>query len=187
MGKKIKPIIIAVILVSLLAGYYFYLMNREKKQEEAIQITAVQSVLLKNLERDYPPTPKEVVKYYSEITKCLYNEHYSEEQFEQLADKMLALYDEELLQNNPREQYIKSLKNDVDIFEENGYTITSFTPSTSTDVETSFLEGREYAKLYCTYTIKVEANYSTSMEIFELRKDQNGHWKILGFKIADEQ
>lgn len=187
MGKKVKTVIIAVILVALLAGYYFYLTNREKKQEELTQITAVQNVILKNLDKDYPPTPKEVVKFYSEITKCLYNEKYSQEQFEQLADQMLALYDDELLQNNPREQYLKSLKNDVDVFAENGYTITSFTPSNSTDVETSVVDGRECAKLYCTYTIKVEANYSSSMEVFELRKDKKGHWKILGFKIADDE
>lgn len=184
MGKKMKPVVITLILIALIGGYFFYLSNKQQKEEPTV-VTQVQNVLLRNLENNYPPTPKEVVKYYSEITKCLYNESYSEEQFEQMADKMLALYDDELLSNNPRETYLKSLKNDVDIFAQNKYTIASFSPSNSTDVETAIIDGREYAKLYCTYTIKTDANYSSSREIFELRKDSQGHWKILGFKIDD--
>ncbi len=73
---KVKSAIIIVILVALVGGYYFYLSNYMKNDDETI-VTAVQEVLLKNLEDDYPPTPREVLKYYSDITKCLYNEDYT--------------------------------------------------------------------------------------------------------------
>ena len=106
---KVKVAIIVVILVALVGGYYFYLSNYMKNDDETI-VTEVQDVLLRNLEDDYPPTPREVLKYYSDITKCLYNENYTEEQLEQMADKLLALYDEELAANNPREQYIQDLE-----------------------------------------------------------------------------
>ena len=63
-------------------GYYYFISNRGKGPggAEDVEITAVQNVLLRNLERDYPPTPKEVVRYFAEITKCFYNEKYTEKQ-----------------------------------------------------------------------------------------------------------
>lgn len=183
MGKA-KIVIIIGILVVLLGGYYFYLSNYKMSQEETT-VTKVQEVLLRNLETDYPPTPREVVKYYSEITKCLYNENYTEEQFEQMADKLLALYDSELAENNPREQYLTDLKKDVDDFLESGYSIVKYTTSSSTDVKDFVYDGRECARLYCTYSIKIGADYKSSQQVFILRKDtDSGHWKILGFDIV---
>lgn len=111
---KVKVGIIIVILIAMVGGYYFYLSNFRDTDEETV-VTEVQDVLLKNLDTDYPPTPRELLKYYSDITKCLYNEKYTEEQLEQMADKMLALYDAELAENNPRDEYIKNLKKDVRI------------------------------------------------------------------------
>lgn len=188
MGKKVKPIILIVILALLIGGYYFYLSNKSESNESEEAVTAVQNVILKDLEKNYPPTPKEVVKFYSEISKCLYNEEYSEKQLEQMADKLLAIYDEELVANNPREEYIESLKSDVEEFRENSYTISTFTPSTSTDVEYYTIAGRECAELYCNYTIRIGADYSTNLQRFILRKDvETDHWKILGFDSPVEE
>ena len=116
MGKKAKPIIVIVIMALLVGGYYFYLSNKVESNESKEVVTAVQNVILKDLDKNYPPTPKEVVKYYSEISKCLYNEAYTDEQLEKMADKLLAIYDDELVANNPKEEYIKSLKKDIDKF-----------------------------------------------------------------------
>ncbi len=179
MGKAKKAIIV-VILVALVGGYYFYLSNYNGKEEETV-VTAVQDVLLKNLDDDYPPTPREVLKYYSDITKCLYNEEYTESQLEQMADKLLALFDTELAENNPRDQYIMDLKNEVKEFEENGYTIMSYTVSKSTDVEEFTEDGRKCARMYCTYSVKSGANYVSSKQVFILRREtETGRWKILG-------
>ena len=158
-----------------------------KNDDETI-VTAVQEVLLKNLEDDYPPTPREVLKYYSDITKCLYNEDYTEEQLGQMADKLLALYDEELAANNPREQYIKDLKEDVDEFLQSGYSIFSYQTSKSTDVEEYTYEGRRCAKMYCIYSVQTGADYKSSKQIFILRKEtETGRWKILGFELVNPE
>lgn len=184
---KVKSAIIVVILVALVGGYYFYLSNYMKNDDETI-VTAVQDVLLRNLEDDYPPTPREVLKYYSDITKCLYNENYTEEQFEQMADKLLALYDEELAANNPREQYIQDLKEDVDEFLKSGYSIFSYQTSKSTDVEEYTYEGRRCAKMYCIYSVQTGADYKSSKQIFILRKEvETGRWKILGFELVNPE
>jgi len=182
---KLKGVIIAVILVALVGGFYFYVSNIGKNDEEVV-ISAVSDVLLRNLENDYPSTPRELVKYYGDITKCLYNEKYTDEQLEQMADKMLALYDDELAANNPRDQYLASLKEDIKEFSDKNYTIISYTTSSSTDVEEYMHEGRKCASLYCTYSIKTGADYVSSKQIFVLRRESgSGHWKILGFDIAN--
>lgn len=184
-GGKLKTIIIVIILAALIGGYYFYLSNKEKTQKET-QVSTVQDILLRNLETNYPPTPKEVVKYFSDISKCVYNESYTDEELQKLADKLLALYDDELVENNPREQYVKDLAKDIEDMRNNGYSIVTYTPSASTDVQYDTIDGRECAKLYCTYSIKTGANYVSSRQVFMLRKDAAGHWKILGFEIADD-
>lgn len=185
---KVKNVIIIVILAALVGGYFLYLSNKKVEQKDTT-VTAVQNVILRNLETDYPPSPKEVVKYYSDISKCLYNETYTDEQFEQMADKLLGIYDDELVQSNPREQYIKSLRSDVDSFLSNKYSIASYTPSVSTDVEYDTVDGRECAKLYCTYSISIKsgADYVKSKQVFLLRRETDTkHWKIMGFDMVQE-
>ena len=73
MGKA-KTAIIIVVLAALIGGYYFYLSNKTETPKET-KVSAVQDVILRDLDKNYPPTPKEVVKYYSELSKCLYNEN----------------------------------------------------------------------------------------------------------------
>lgn len=186
MGKAKKAIIV-IVLVALVGGYYFYLSNYKGQKEETV-VTAVQDVLLKNLNNDYPPTPREVLKYYSDITKCLYNEEYTQEQLEQMADKLLALYDAELAANNPRDQYIMDLQSDVKEFEQNGYSIVNYTVSSSTEVEEFTEGGRKCAKIYCNYSVKAGADYKTSKQVFILRREtETGRWKILGFDLVNPE
>lgn len=184
--NNVKNIIIAIIIIALIVGYFLYLSNKASKTpEKEVVVTAVQNVLMRNLDNDYPPTPKEVVKYYSELTKCIYCETYTDEQYEELVDKMLGLYDSELAEINPKDFYMLTLKSDIDSFKKDNKAIISYTPSSSIDVETSVINGRECAKLYCTYKIRVGTEYINSREVFELRKDSQGHWKILGFKLDE--
>lgn len=190
--KRTKPImarsnvIIAAILIAIVGVYYYYVSNVGKSEEEPA-VTAVQNVLLRNLENDYPPTPRELIKYYSDIVKCLYNEKYSDEQLEQLADKALELYDEELAANNPRDQYITSLRSDVQSFTEQNYTIVEYSLPSSVDIEEYIQDDRQCASLYCTYSVKTGGvNFVASKQVFVLRREKGtGHWKIFGFDIVN--
>lgn len=188
-SSGVKIIIIVIILAAIVLGYFYYVGNRSRQQtEEAVVATVVQSVLLRDLEHNYPPTPKEVVKYYSEITECFYNEDYSDEELAQLASKIQYLYDVELVANKTQEQYMQDLRNDIAEMRGKKYTIASYEVSASTDVE-YFTQG-EYscARLYCTYYLR-QPNSGTrvaSLERFVLRQDQDGHWKILGWELVED-
>lgn len=185
-SKIVKILIIGVLVVAVVLGFYYYLNHKEKEvQEESAQITAVQNVLLKDLERSYPPTPKEVVKYYSEITKCFYNEEYSEEELLDLAQKIQELYDAELIANKTQEEYLTDLKSEIAQMKEKKCIISSYEISASTDVEFFTQNGYSCARLYCTYYLKQDAKTTSTMECFVLRQDEEKHWKILGWDLAE--
>lgn len=188
MFKGTKGMVILVFLVLLVLGYYFYLSNRsmpEKTEEVSVEtMTASQKVLSRNLETNYPPSPREVVKYFSEITECYYNEEHTDEELRELGLKMREIYDDDLIANQTEEMYLSLLKSDVEEYKQNNRTISSFSPSSSVDVETFTKDGYECAKLYCVYDIKQDGLlYQTSL-CFILRKDENSHYKIYGWKAV---
>ena len=168
-----------LIVVIILVVYYSISSRGKKQGEETAEVTAVQNVLLRNLERNYPQTPKEVVKYYSEITKCFYNEEYTDEELVELAMKAKALYDE---------KYLIDLRSEITAFKESNSAISSYVLSASTDVEEFWEGGYECARLYCTYHVRTGTTMQYVEEVFILRKDAEGHWKIFGWdKVEDGQ
>lgn len=190
-NNGIKNIVVFGLLICLVVGYYYYLSNRNVPQpEESVSesevLTEVQKVLLRDLETNYPPTPREVVKYFSELTQCFYNEELSEEDIYNLGIKARALYDAELVANQTEEDYIASLKYDIEEFKSKQRTISSYTPSSSLDVETFELDGYEWARLYCIYGVKQGELLYNSNTVFLLRKDENSHYKIYGWQLEGQ-
>lgn len=181
-------IIVGVILVAIIVGYALHLNQKSRMEEEiVVEPTAVQKVLEKDLERSYPPTAKEVVKYYAEVVKCFYNEDYSEDELKQLAEKIQGVYDTELIENKSQEDYMNDLRIEIADMKNNKFTITNYVLSSSVDVEEFTENGYSCARLYCTFTLKQEGSGTTkSMEQFVLRKDEDGHWKILGWELVED-
>ncbi len=189
---KNKGVILFFALALLIVGYFYYLSNRTMPQPEEVVsgdevMTAVQQVLSRDMEINYPPTPREVVKYYSEITQCFYNEELTEEDIYALGMRARELYDAELVANQTEADYIDSLKFDIQDFKNRKRTIASYNPSSSLDVETFSEDGYEWARMYCYYGVKQgELLYNSNM-VFLLRKDESGHYKIYGWQLAKEK
>lgn len=186
-SSVITLIVVGVLLVAVVAGFGYALNRKAKAAAEADkESTAVQKVLMKDLERDYPPTAKEVVKYFAEIAKCCYNEDYTDEQLAQMVEKVQGIYDDELVANNPTDEYLEALRTEIADMKNDNCTITNYTLSSSLDVEEFSENGYECARLYCTFYIKRGTQGTTqSMEEFVLRKDENSHWRIYGWKLAE--
>lgn len=169
----------------VLLAYYLITVRIEKsKPEDYVQLTAIQEVLSRNLDTNYPQTPKEVIKYYSEITKCFYNEEHTEEELYALAMQAQKLYDHDLVANKTEEQYLQDLKSEIQAFKEKDYYISSYGTSSSTDVYDFTEDGYKFSRLYCTYNIRVGTVMQPIEEIFLLRMDLEGHWKIYGWDLA---
>ncbi|MCR5673169.1 MAG: hypothetical protein K6F87_05585 [Lachnospiraceae bacterium] len=182
-----RIIIVFIVLAVAVTGLFFYVSNRSKVIEEGKQqhMTAVQEILSRNLETNYPPTPKEVLKFYSEITRCFYGEEYTEEELEKLAKLSRKLFDDELAANQTDEQYLSALKFDIDSWKKDKKVISSYSVSSSTDVQEYSYGGFEWAQLYCIYSIRMGTNVAPVQEHFIMRKDARGHWKILGWELVE--
>lgn len=184
----VKALIIGIILMCLVLGYYYYLSNKKEdvKEETSVTLTAVQEVLMKNLDSNYPPSPREVLKYYGELVQCLHNETYSDEEFLQLAVQAQKLYDDELIANQTQDQYIQDLQWDINNMKQQEIVISSYTPASSTDVDYFDADGYSWAKLNLTFTLRQGTALNMTEEVFLLRKDEEGHWKIYGWKLAED-
>ena len=180
--KKSRIIIIVVVCVALLLGGYAYWMNRNgNTSSEDIELTKVQQLITKDLEKNYPSTPREVIKVYNEIITCFYNEEYTDAELEKLVDMTLLLMDEELAANNPKTQYLKDVKSEIKEFAEAERTIVSYTLPSSNDIEFRTVDGRECAYVETSYFMKENKTYSKTYQTFVVRKDDDGDWKILVF------
>ena len=150
--------------------------------EEEVTISEAQDLLLRDLDRNYPPSPKEVLKYFFEITTCLYNEKLSEEDVNALALKVQELFDDELIANNPQEEYLTELKSEIASFQTSNSQILNYSTSSSVDVDYFEEDGCSFARIYGTYYLQVQKNLKSLEEVFLLRKDEEGHWKLYGWQ-----
>ena len=186
-GSGLKSFIIILVMILIVAGYYYYLSNKSKPKTETTTLTEVDNVLLRDMDTNYPPSPKEVVKYYAAITKCFYDGNYSDEQLEQLANRARSLYDDELKATQTEEKYLEDLKFDIDSYQKKELTISSYSTSSSVDVEYKTTEQGNLASLYCLFNMREGKTMLNSNQVFLLRKDEEGHWKILGWTLVKEK
>lgn len=187
-GSGVKVFIIGLILIGLVLGYFFYLTVRKSGEgsDESAPIGAVQKVLMRNLDKNYPPSPREVLKYFGEITQCFYSEEYTEEEFLQLANKIQELYDAELAANKTQEQYLEDLRIEIAQMKELKTVVSSYSLPSSTDVEFFTQDGYRWAKLYVGFTLRTGTKLNMTNEVFLLRRDEEGHWKIYGWQLEDQ-
>ncbi len=176
-----------VILIVGVIGYYAYLSNRNREAVDEANMTAVQSALSRDLEMDYPSTPKEVIKYYNQILKCLYNEECTDAELEELGNKARELYDEELLGANELGTYMMRLKQEVAEYKEQGKIITSASVAASTNVVYDQVDGYDFAKIACGYNIMQGKVNTPTKQIYLLRRDDDRRWKIYGWQLSESE
>lgn len=182
---KLKVILAILIVVVAVIIVFYRVANQKKADEGMVKLTATQDALLRNMEANYPPTPKEVVKYYAELSQCMYASETKEEEIQQLAAKSRELLDEELVAQQTDEQYYVALKTTIDSFKKEKRRIVSFTiPTNASQVEYyKSSDGDEMASLYCVFTLEKGGSlYYSDNEQYILRKDSKGYWKILGWQ-----
>jgi hypothetical protein len=187
--RKVLRIGIAVIcMVSLVVGYYAYLSHRnsEARADESVELSEVQAIISKNMKTDYPATPRAVVKWYNRIITAYYAEEFDQGQLEKMADQARALMDDELISYNPRDTYIASLNMEINDYHNRSRTIVSSTVCDSKEVQYKTVNGYECAFVSSYYFIREGSSYTRTYEDFCLRKDKNGDWKILTWRLSSE-
>lgn len=187
MKKTIRTIIVVTIFAGLILGYYYYLSTRNSNGAEnsADKQTEIEKVLDLNLNLDYPATPREVVKVYNRFLACYYNENPSEKEVKKLAAKQRALLDQELLDYNPEETYYANISADVKKHEEEKRTIQTATVCGTNEVIYKTVDARECAYVTCSYFVKVDNAFESTVQRYVLRKDEDENWKILVYYIVE--
>ena len=183
--NTVRITVVILILMLLIVGYYTYLSNRSRSSSDNAAMTVVEEVLSRDLQYNYPPTPKELIKYYNEIQRCFYNENCNDEQIEALGMRARELYDEDLLANNEINEYMANLKKEIQIYKDNMRTITGTSLAASTNVDFFETDGSEFARIYCGYNVVDGTGTKQVREIFLLRRDSDKRWKIYGWDAAD--
>ncbi len=177
--------VVIIILIAVVVGYYCYLVNRSNRSMDERTLTTVENVLLRDLDNYYPPTPKEVVRYYNDIVKCFYNEECTPEQLEELAHKARELYDQELLDHNEWDTYFFNLESEIQDFRKNNRKISNISLAASMDVDEFTQDGYRFAKIHCAYNVLQGRESTSTVEVYLLRRDGDGHWKIYGWDLAE--
>ena len=141
-------------------------------------------MLSRDLEKDYPPTVKEVIKYYADIQKCFYNEECTDEEVEQLGLKARELYDAELLENNEVNNNLLQLKADIATFRSDEKQIGTVAVASSVNVDTFTEDGYDFARIQCTYSVIQGGKSNLVPTVYLLRRDEDRRWKIYGWDLA---
>lgn len=184
--KKYKTLIIISVLIAMGVIYFYYLSSNNKTEKKKADTSAseIQELINKDLEKNYPATPKEVVELYSRYLICFYGDNCDEDELVQLAAQSVKLFDDELKNKNPFEEYIENLKADILQYKKEKKKISTYIVENSGDIEFKTFQSHYYANVECVYYIKGKGVTSRTLETYTLRKDSTGKWKILYWSLT---
>lgn len=190
--KMIKNIVVGIVLLGLIVGYYFYLSSRSQKdaQSQGVETTTVQELLSCNLEKNYPATPREVMRYYNEIQECYYNEDLDDDTLKKLMLKSRELFDDELLIENPEDTQFKDLKEEIANFHKEKRRIFSWKTDSVDEVEYNTFDGENWASIRSYYVLNTNGIHTKTTQIFLMRKvkkENQDRWKIYGWDIEENK
>lgn len=177
--------IVFLVIIAAVVGFYTYLSGKSRNVSSDPSMTAIQQALSRDLQSDYPPTVKEVIKYFTELQKCLYNEEWTDEELEQLGERVWELFDPKLQEKNELESYLLQLQQDIRTFRSKDRQITSISVAASTNVDTFEEDGYSFARIHCKYIIRESGSPKGSETVYLLRRDENRHWRIFGWAQAE--
>ena len=179
MKKKVGITIVATLCIALICvGYYF--LKKEGAASENEALTKVQKITTLDLEKEYPETPREVVKLYNKIISAFHQEEYTQEELEKMCQVAYELMDDELQANNPFDSYLISVQADVELYEARKKEIVQTDVCDSNDVlyKTDSATGEDLAYVSASYFVREDKEYTNTYQMYVMVKDEDGKWKI---------
>lgn len=186
--KTQNPIVVGIVMallaVFIIGGFFLVrsigLKNLELKKSK----TEVEKLMELNLDDNYPGNAREVLKVYNRILKCCYNEDLTDEQIKKLAEQNQKLFDEQLLEKNPYDQYVEKLKKDIEDYKSKKTTIANIAIQDLAEAEREERGGYKFCNLLVSYIVKDTKGLKTTNEKYYLREDDKGRWKILFWELT---
>lgn len=190
MKKYGRTIIVIAVLVILGLGYYHYLANKDADKDAtdiAADTSEVSVLISKDIMANYPESPKDVVDLYARITKAYYDKELTDEQIEGLGRQARLMFDDELRNTQTDADFFEKLKEDINNYRSTKTRISSYVIQSATKTKYSTFKDRQYASIVLVYYIRQGDKLIDSHTKFTLRKDNDGHWKILFWELAESE
>ena len=188
MKKYGRTIIVIAVLVALGLGYYYYIANKDTGKDAtdiAADTSEVSVLISKDIMANYPESPKDVVNLYARITKAYYDTSLTDEQIEALGKQARLMFDDELKNTQTDADFYEKLKEDIGNYNSTKTRISSYVIQSATKTKYSTFKGRQYASIALVYYLRQGDKLIDSPTKFTLRKDDDGHWKILFWELTE--
>lgn len=185
-GKKrtAATVTFMTILAVVIIITYFYWTNRTQPlRSSENKLTEVQKMADTDLELYYPKTPTQLVKLFAGMMKTMYN-HPSDNDIKALALKVRELYDPEFLKSNPEKTYLKNLYEELADWKKKNRRITKYVLTEQDKNLEKEISGVNYATRYIKFTLQESTKFTETWDVL-MRQDKNGQWKILGWKVTE--
>lgn len=184
--KNVKTSIVILLMVVAGIAYYYYLSNRTPSvdaTQQAVDNQELGDLLSRDVDNNYPQSPKEVVKLYMRIAKQYYGNNISEDQIDTLGKQARRLFDDELKSKQSEDEFLKALKQEISDYNNQNRYISDYKIESSSDVKYKTLNNKKYASIDTLFYIRQSDNLVYSYTRFTLRQDNNGRWKILYWEL----
>lgn len=188
MKKYGRTIIVIAVLVALGLGYYYYLANKDTGKDAtdiAADTSEVSVLISKDIMANYPESPKDVVNLYARITKAYYDTSLTNEQIEALGKQARLMFDDELKNTQTDVDFYEKLKEDIGNYNSTKTRISSYVIQSAAKTKYSTFKDRQYASIALVYYLRQGDKLIDSPTKFTLRKDDDGHWKILFWELTE--
>ena len=188
MKKYGRTIIVIAVLVALGLGYYYYLANKDTGKDAtdiAADTSEVSVLISKDIMANYPESPKDVVNLYARITKAYYDTSLTDEQIEALGKQARLMFDDELKNTQTDADFYEKLKEDIGNYNSTKTRISSYVIQSAAKTKYSTFKDRQYASIALVYYLIQGDKLIDSPTKFTLRKDDDGHWKILFWELTE--
>ena len=178
-----------VLFAAVVIGIYFAITRGKNTDTKEIpaETSEADALIKKDLDWEYPATPREVLKLYCRITKCLYNDDLTDEQIKKLVSQVRNLYSFDLLENNAEDEQIAFIKGDRVEYKKDKKTIFSFAIDSANNIEYIDTKAGKTAVIKMYFTLKAGANMERSFEEFSLIRQDDGKWKIAAWRQSENE
>lgn len=186
-STKKTIIVMGLLLIVIVTSYYFIRTSTKPLIKTSTDnASEYEKLLAKDIKNNYPSSPREVIKLYNRITKCLYNQNLKDEEIDKLSEVLRVLLDEELLNNNPKDTFLIDLKTEITTYRKVSRMIINYTVQSNADINYWDKNEDSLASVVSSISLKEGTDYTKVFHKYILRLNDEGQWKILGWEPTEE-
>jgi len=188
-GKHAKMLTLMVSISLVVVLTYIAIVDDKESRAKSDGViknySELEALLAKDLDKDYPITAREVMKYYCQVQQCMFNNELSDSTLENVLDKEFQLYDKDFIKKNTFGQLLKNREAEIKKFKEEKKTIFGYELDPDDNEKEWTNEGRQCSAIQVNMKMSGD-DKKVVKEVFILRKDANDQWKIVGNMSAED-